>query len=348
MTQGQAHAFRGRDLGVLLSEVREHVLRAGRLQETQRGRTLSAGSLMLVWEEPGAQAESESLWPQAAVDSYLAIFVDPRPENAPERLAREGELVFPYTYAARSRFWDGGWGYVAAAAEATRAVGATVASVLAGEEAFLAYLARAGELVHLQPLLGVWDWLGPRGMAAALDEPARARQFLQRSRIDQLERIVRDVEANPGSRRAVTASFLYPQIDQRLEPTLGVPPYQSFQLLPAPGPREPLHSLHLHRSLDASNGVQLDFQHDLRWLRQAAAALDRPIGSVTIVASDFHLYLPSEGTSEHVVAQTTVEEWLAAVTDGYRAGRGEATKRLEGGYLRGNALRIYQKLRQEA
>ncbi len=348
MTQTQASTFRGRDLGALLAEVREHVLRTGRPQETQRGRTLSAGSLVLVWEEPGAQAESERLWSQAAVDSYLAVFVEPRPENAPERLAREGEFVYPYTYAARSRFWDGGWGYVVAAAEATRAAGATVASALGGEEAFLAYLVRAGDMVHLQPLLGVWDWLGAGGMAMVLEEPTRARRFLQRSRIDQLERIVRDVEANPGSRRAVTASFVYPEIDQRLEPTLGVPPYQSFQLLPAPGPREALHSLHLHRSLDASNGVQLDFQHDLRWLRQAAAALDRPVGSVTIVASDFHLYLPSEGTSEHVVAQTTIEEWLAAVTDGYRAGRGEAARRLEDGYFRRNALRIYEKLRQEA
>ena len=252
---------------------------------------------------------------------------------------KQGDFLFPYTYAARSRFWDGGWGYVQAVIRATQKVGGDVVSITKSLETFMDYLTAAGDLVHLQVIMAVWDWLGSQQMAAFLENPFQVDSFLSRSRIDQLNRIINEIKENPASRRAVTVSFVYPELDQRLLPLLGIPPYQFFQLLPGEA-NEPLHSFHVHRSLDAGQGVLLDFFHDYYWLAEAAARVNRPLGTITVSAGDFHVYLPSE----EAPAVDRIEKWLMDVTDGYQAGFEMPEKLLKKEKYLQNARRIYSLL----
>ncbi len=339
--------IRGAHLKEILAEAHDYVLKIGTLRQTSRGRTYSGGTITLVWDQPAESEENIWSWSQAEADFYQQIFVDGCPENAPEHLAEKGQWLFPYTYAARSRFWDGGWGYVLAVIAATRAYeqayGQPVSAITQTESVFQQYLAVVGEQVHLQPLLAVWDWLGRGQLADLIQQPEGALAFLRRSRMDQLARIIADIQQNPGSRRAVTASFVYPEIDQRLAPVQSIPPYQFFQLLPGAADR-PLHSFHVHRSLDAGQGVQLDFMHDYHWLKTASEGVGRPMGTITVTAADFHVYLPAQ----EAPSITDIAAWLCGVTDGYRAGDGRPAALLQNAFYRQNVQRIFQNLGAES
>jgi len=329
--------FEGSDLQDVLEEARAYVLSSGRALTSARGQTFSARGVRLVWH--ARKDFSFWGWDREDTEHYYRVFVDGNPDNRPERLAGPGELVFPYTYAARSRFWDGGWGAVLAVLEATKALDVSISRVLSSEESFCRYLALAGERIHLQTLLAVWDWVGREQMAEWLHEPDRVQVLVRRTRTDQLERIIREIQANPGSRRAVTASFILPNLDQRLSRLQGLPPYQLFQLLPG-GPDEPLHSFHVHRSLDASDGVQLDFYHDYCWLKDACRRLGRPMGSITIAAGDFHVYMGQQGPLE----RGSLEDWLMKVTDGYRTGAGRAAELVSAPVYQASIHEVYCRL----
>jgi hypothetical protein len=333
--------FHGNDLREVLAEAREAVLKAGQHRYSQRGEVTSAAGVQLVWEQPADRLETYWGWDREATRAYYDLFVEERSENLPERLALPGEMVFPYTYAARSRFWDGGWGAVLAVLNATRAAGAGIHSLLGREGSFRSYLREAGEQVHVQTLLAVWDWIGGSQMAWFLEAPERAGGLIQRARIDQLERVIREVEQNPASRRAVTASFTYPNLDQRFARLQSLPPYQLFQLLPGE-PGGPLHSFHVHRSLDASDGVQLDFYHDYCWLETACRRLERPLGTVTIVAGDFHVY--RERAKAVPGGQRGMLDWLLRVTDGYPAGQGRAQALLEEEWYAAQTKSVFERL----
>lgn len=334
-----APVLRGATLKELLAEAHDYVVSHGVKRESSRGSTYSVKALTLVWENPSNSDENYWGWSRESADFYQQIFVEGKPENRPERLAEKGDYLFPYTYAARSRFWDGGWGSIQAVLRATQKLGGDTTAVTRNQKAFFEYLAAAGELVHLQVILAVWDWLGSQQLAAFLENPFQVDSFLTRSRIDQLKRIINEIDENPASRRAVTVSFVYPELDQRMKPLLGIPPYQFFQLLPGEA-HEPLHSFHVHRSLDAGQGVLLDFMHDYYWLSEAATRVKRPLGTVTVTAGDFHVYLPSEGAP----AVDRVEQWLMDVTDGYQAGLGTPQKLLQKEKYLQNAQRIYSLL----
>lgn len=331
--------FRGATLKGLLAEAHDYVVSHGVRRESSRGSTYSVKALTLVWENPSNSDENYWGWSRESADFYQQVFVDGKSENRPERLADKGDFLFPYTYAARSRFWDGGWGYIQAVLRATQKLGGHTAAILKSKDAFFDYLLTAGELVHLQVILAVWDWLGSQQMDAFLKNPFMVDSFLTRSRIDQLNRIINEIDENPASRRAVTVSFVYPELDQRMKPLLGIPPYQFFQLLPGEA-AEPLHSFHVHRSLDAGQGVLLDFMHDYYWLAEAAARAKRSLGTVTVTAGDFHVYLPSEKAP----AVDRIEKWLMDVTDGYQAGFGTPDKLLQKDKYLQNAKRIYSLL----
>lgn len=334
-----APVFKAPTLKGLLAEAHDYVVSHGVKRESSRGSTFSVKALTLVWENPSNSDENYWGWSRESADFYQQIFVEGKSENRPERLADKGDYLFPYTYAARSRFWDGGWGYVQAVIHATQKVCSDSAAITKNLDAYINYLAEAGELVHLQVILAVWDWLGSQQMTAFLDNPFQVDSFLLRSRIDQLTRIINEVNENPASRRAVTVSFVYPELDQRLQPLLGIPPYQFFQLLPGEA-HEPLNSFHVHRSLDAGQGVLLDFFHDFYWLTEAAKKVNRPLGTIAITAGDFHVYL----TSEEAPAVDRIEKWLMDVTDGYQAGFGTPEKLLKKEKYLQNVQRIYSLL----
>ncbi len=334
--------FTGDNLKTLLAEAHEYVVKHGVLRESSRGKTWSIGALTLVWQRPSNGEENHWSWPVKQAEFYQQVFVAKKPENQPERLASAGDYLFPYTYAARSRFWDGGWGSVLAVIQATRAVAGHVANPMRSETDFMHYLEFAGELVHVQVILSVWQWLGHRQMSAWIKDSAFVETLLKRTRVDQLERIIADISENPSSRRAVTASFVYPDLDQRPQPLQGIPPYQFFQLLPGEA-GEPMNSFHVHRSLDAGQGVQLDFLHDYYWLAEAAKKCGRHVGTITITAGDFHVYLPSV----EAPAVDRIENWLMGVTDGYQAGMGMPLRLLQKEIYRRNVRRIFALLGEE-
>src|SRR5262249_12772660 len=113
-------------LSELLAQARAALLANGVRHETQRGATRSLNGVALMWAHPERDATDGLVWNTDEIAWYLRAFVEKRPENDPARLAGDSALIFPYTYAARSRFWDGGWGYLAALLEAVGAGGLTL------------------------------------------------------------------------------------------------------------------------------------------------------------------------------------------------------------------------------
>jgi hypothetical protein len=304
----------------LLAQARDLVLRAGAVHRTQRGSTRSLNGVTLTWRDPERDRSPRGQWQQADVDWYLDVFVASRPENDPARPASPGALLFPYTYAARTRFWDGGWGYLVALVAAMRAEGVALGRVVRSRRAFERFLDAMGERLHLQTVLGLCALYPPPLLRRWLRDPATLGTIAARWRRDTLAAAIRDVAETPHTRRALVSSFGYPQLEDQLEPRMGLPPYQLFQLLPGEV-GGPLDSSHVHRSLDVGGGAPLDFCHDLAWLREASARLGRAVGDITVVAQNLHAYLP-ERAGERAGAAETIQQWLCRVTDGYAAGTG--------------------------
>lgn len=307
-------------LDELLAQARARVLRDGEAHRTQRGATRSLNGVTLTWLDPERDHSPRGQWQRADVDWYLDTFVAPRPENDPTRPAVPGALLFPYTYAARTRFWDGGWGYLVALATAMRTEGVALGRVVRSRAAFDRLLDALGERLHLQTVLSLCALYPPPLLRRWLRDPAALGAIATRWRRDTLAAAIQDVAETPHTRRALVASLCYPQLEDQLEPRMGLPPYQLFQFLPGEA-GDPIHSIHVHRSLDVGGGAPLDFCHDLAWLREASARLGRAVGHITVVAHNLHAYVP-EGDAETPGEPETIQQWLCRVTDGYVAGTG--------------------------
>jgi hypothetical protein len=160
-----AFAVAADSLADVLAEARELVIRRGARHVTQRGTTLSLNGVALTWREPERDVTSPGAWGVDGVRWYLDAFVEKRPENDPAYPVSTGSLVFPYTYAARSRFWDGGWGYLLALVDALREDEFTVREAARSRDAFDAFLARAGERLHLQTVLSLCALYPPHVLA---------------------------------------------------------------------------------------------------------------------------------------------------------------------------------------
>src|SRR5262249_14291772 len=94
-----------RSLEELLDQARSAVLRHGVVHEPRRGFTRSLNGVMLTGVAPEQDATPSRQWRPDEIDWYLDTFVAKHPDNDPAKLAAPGTLVFPYTYAARARFW---------------------------------------------------------------------------------------------------------------------------------------------------------------------------------------------------------------------------------------------------
>jgi len=324
----------------LFDRARSALLRRGALHETPRGFTRSLNGVALTWVAPERDATAVRQWTSDEIQWYLDTFVAKRPENDPSHPAAPGALVFPYTYAARARFWDGGWGYVAALAEATRETGATVEAAAASRAAFEEFLAAMGERLHLQTALSLCALYPPTLLRRWLAEPGPLAETLGGWRRDLLECAMDDIAETPGSRRAVVASLCYPQLEDQLRPRMGMPPYQLFQFLPGEA-GGPLSSIHVHRSLDLDGGAPLDFAHDLAWLRESGARTGRPVGDITIVAHNLHAYVRAEAEG----GRESVGGWLCRVTDGYATGEGTPRALLARPAYAANVARIWARWR---
>lgn len=332
------YTLASKSLQELLERARTLIQEQGSMHETQRGRTYSLNNVMLTWEKPAEDATSYWYWDEEADEWYQKYFVERADVNDPAVLPAAGDPLYSYRYAHRSRFWDGGWGYVVAVLRALAKEG--VQELPESPAELKTVIARAAQHVHVQAVMAALLWVGRSHMHALLADPGRAEEMLGRMRMDTLQNAVEEIKANPGSRRAVTVSFVYPAIDFALKPAMSVPPYQFFQLLPADKPDAELASSHVHRSLDVAGGAQLDFHHDLAWLSEAAAATGRPVGDITVIAHNLHLYVAGAESNGHLTEKTTIQEWLNAVVDGYPAGSPEARALLEKDVYTENIARL--------
>jgi hypothetical protein len=313
-------SFASSSLAELLAQAREALLATGARHETQRGATCSLNGVTLTWTDPEHDTTDGLEWTDDEIAWYLRVFVEKRPENDPALLAQDDALVFPYTYAARSRYWDGGWGYLAALLEAVGAEGLTLEGMRVSRELFDETLATLGERLHLQTVLSLLALYPPALLAHWQEHPNLLAKTLSQWRRDLLADAIADIAATPASRRAVVSSLTYPHLEDQLQPRMGMPPYQLFQFLPGEGDL-PLSSIHVHRSLDVDGGAPLDFYHDLAWLRDAAERTGRPVGQITVVAHNLHMYERLQEPDAETPRET-IEQWLCRVTDGYHSGRG--------------------------
>jgi hypothetical protein len=330
-----------RSLDDLLDQARSAVLRYGELHETPRGFTRSLNGVMLTWVAPEQDTSALSQWRADEIAWYLDTFVAKHPENDPAQPGAPGKLVFPYTYAARARFWDGGWGYLTALIAAMRETGMDVEAAGASRTAFEAFLAAIGERLHLQTALGLCALYPLKALRHWLASPDLLSETRHQWRRDLLQQAIEDIGETPESRRAIVASLAYPQLEDQLQPRMGMPPYQLFQYLPGEA-GSPLSSMHVHRSLDVDGGAPLDFHHDLLWLREASASTGRPVGDITVVAHNLHMYVREQPAGERG-SQETIDGWLRRVTDGYVTSQHTPRLLLAQPAYRTNVERVWEK-----
>lgn len=339
---GFAYTCASQSLADLLAQARQFLAEHADQHATQRGQTRSANNVLLTWQAPHMLDTPGLRWSPAEAQWYLHSFVEKHAGTDPLTATSSGQLLFPYTYAARTRFWDAGWAHLSALVSAMRQQAITLARLSQSQPYFQEALALLGEHLHLQTVLSLLALYPPPLLAQLVEQPDLVQAMARAWRSDVFESAVADLASNPHSRRAVVSSFGYPHLEDKLSPQMSKPPYQLFQLLPADGDA-PLSSIHEHRSLDVVGGAQLDFLHDLGWLTEASRVLHRPLGDISIVAHNLHEYqslLPAE-MGEPDASTAEVEQWLCSVTDGYHAGRGVPQALLKQTAYASNAERIY-------
>lgn len=336
--------FHGHSLETLIKSAKKAVLLHGERRISQKGETISLSNVKLTWEKPLQDLKSYFYWDKKSDDWYQRVFVQKRKENAPEFAHSKGDIIFPYTYAQRSRFYDGGFGYITALISTTRKYGKSVTRILGSQDNFFDYLSFVSDFTHLQNVLASLNWLGKKVLRYYVENPKSLLEILSSTRQDSLQRLVTEVKGDPESRRLVTPSFVYSKVDQGLDSFLDIPPYQLFQILPG-RENDPINSAHFHRSLDANGGVQLDFHHDLDWVKIISGRTGREINNITIMAGDFHVYLNSNKGGENLSGKNNIVDALKSVTGAYICGSGAGSALLENNdFYKRNAGKVYCRL----
>lgn len=251
-------------------------------------------------------------WSQKEDEWYQNIFVRKETTKPPEQ--DQGTILFPYTYAHRARYNDGGLGYLTTFAQTIKPEEGIQTT---SKTRLIQYLKETIKHTHIENILAI---LSSKRIARFLNEQIFINEFqtdhemlhnlLKSRRVDLLEQIITELQQDPNSSRAITASFIYPDTDFALGKAGGIPPYQNYQLFIEGGK---LISIHQHRSLDINGGVQLDFNHDIDWGQYASQKLGIPLGRIIIIANNLHAY---EG-DQHLSEKTTIKNWLLKVTYGY-------------------------------
>lgn len=351
---GLAFVYASESLSDLLGRARQLLRDAGTQHATQRGVTRSANRVVLTWKEPhvrdkNAPGSSDGVrWSREDIEWYLRVFVERNEETDPLREVERGALLFPYTYAARARYWDAGWAAFYRVVSTLTTLDVSLEEAAASREAFGEMVAGLAERVHLQTVLSLLALYPPSTLRTYLEHPELALATAHAWRRDMLEAAIADVGSNPHSRRAVVGAFSYPHLEEALRPQMGKPPYQLFQLLPDDADT-PLSSIHEHRSLDVHGGAPLDFYHDLAWLSEACQALGREPGDITVVAHNLHEYESLDANEVSIARHdgSAIERWLCQVTDGYRSGLGIPKLLLDEADYAANVGRIYARWRQD-
>src|SRR3989344_1801197 len=168
----------------LLTKAKETILKKGDKKPSQRGFTWSLNTVLLSWTNPSKDKTRYAFWPEKEDEWYHAHFVAKKKANVPEKLAKKGDYLFPYTYAQRSRFFDTGLGYGLVVLSASDRVKIPFVRALKNKSSFLAWLTDMGEFVHLQTVLAPLTQWGKNGFKFYSKNKEMLVYLLSHSRID--------------------------------------------------------------------------------------------------------------------------------------------------------------------
>jgi thymidylate synthase len=320
--------FEGRTPGEVLRAVWAAIKNDGRHYLSQRGPIHSIKGAVMIITDPLAGEDDYPYWRQADDEWYQDNFVR-KETNQPPEAFQEGTDVYPYKYAWRSRYYDGGWGHVKGVTELFRKLGYQEVNFQDKTE-LLDLLRRTYQLYHPENILAVLAWKGKRLLDFYLKNPQVLEWELQSQRRDTLLSVIEEIKKAPASRRAIIPSFTYEHIDHS-GMAGGVPVYQNYQLyaeFDEVGNPVGLISLHLHRAMDALGGTQLDISHDREWGLLASRETGLPLRRMVIYANDIYYHVEGGEAKNHQINQADIRSWLFFVTDGYDPKVEDIEKRL--------------------
>ncbi len=283
----------------------------GKKLDTYKGKIKAVNSVNIILEDPEEADDLYTFWDKASVDWYLDTFV--RPNKAPE--FENPEIVFPYTYAWRSRFYDNGWGHAQLLATLLQRLNYGELPFYRVEDV-QQLIRETYKHIHPDLVLAVLAWLKRENMMIFMINIELVKELVKAQRIDVLEILLKQVTNQPTTQKAITPSFLYGTIDVYglLEHT---PAYQDYQIIvnfDKKGNPIGIESFHHHRELNANGSIQLDLLHDLDWGLMLAKKLGVKLQKVTIHANHLFAYLDTPSQND---TKTTIQQQLLEATNAY-------------------------------
>ncbi len=318
--------FEGKTPKDVLKDVQEAIQTHGTTIQTQRGIAKSIRGATFIINDISDEKKNYPYWDKTSDDWYQDNFVRKETTLAPE-VVKPGQDIYPYKYAWRSRYYDGGTGYIVGVITVFKKLKITKLQIKT-EAQLINLLKQSYQLIHPEIVLAVLSWKGIKLLNFYLENPKILELELQSQRRDTLESVIEEVKQSPSSRRAIMPSFIYEHIDHS-GAAGGVPVYQNYQLyvnFDKKGNPESITSYHLHRAIDAFGGAQLDINHDKEWGLYASKKLNLPLEKIVIYVND--VWASFDKDMKHLSNKTDIRSWLFSVTDAYDPKIEDIDKRL--------------------
>lgn len=311
------HHISGKTVKEVLEKVSDAVNRHGQsyIGIGQRGQLKALRGVTIVLEDPNNEQDRYPYWDRVSDEWYQDHFVREH-VHPPEKL--NGEIIFPYTYAWRSKYHDQGWGHVFAITQLLTNLNYSELPFTRQQD-LNQLVQETYQNYHPDLIFAVLQWLGKKSLELFIAKPFLIEEILSKTRKDILVTCVDQILAAPSTQRAITPSLTYATIDQSGMMT-AIPYYQNYQLLVVfnqKGNPIGLESFHLHRTIDVKGGMQLDISHDRDWGMYASEKTGLQLLRMTIYCSDAHLYLDEKGAEKNLSRKTNIQQWLMSVTDAY-------------------------------
>lgn len=318
--------FEGRTPKDVLSQIWDSIKQNGTEIQTQRGMAKSIRGVTLIINDISDEKKNYPYWSKTEDDWYQDNFVRKETNLPPEQIIKDAD-IFTYKYAWRSRYYDGGFGYVKAFISSLGKLEIKKLNINSISQ-LRDLITQTYRYIHPESLLAVLSWKGSRLINFYLENPAILDLELLSQRRDTLESVIAELKQSPNSRRAIIPSFTYEHIDHS-GAAGGVPVYQNYQLyvnFNRKGEPISLTSLHLHRAIDAFGGAQLDINHDKEWGLLASRKLGLPLQNIVIYIND--VWASFDKNHQNLSRKTDIRSWLFTVTDSYDPKTEDILKRL--------------------
>jgi len=312
--------IRGETIREVLESARDAVYKNGQRIATDRGemQVLHGATVILENIDRHTQTIRDEdrypHWTKADETWYLRTFV--RPEFGPPEDSRH-EIIFPFTYAWRSRFHDQGWGHVLKLILLLQNLNYSEVPFTRKED--IDQLVRETyRQFHPDLVLAVFNWLGKQNLQEFLIEPEQLKRILNTTRRDLIKQI--GVQFNPSQPHAYF-STIYVHLDSEeiLEKT---PVYESIHVAPVfDRQQNPVgfDIYHVHHPFYADTVSQLEFAHDLEWGREIAEATGLPLRQIAVFTPRLYLY---PETKNHIHSPSLdIQSYLMTNTSGYEPAR---------------------------